>query len=308
MRGKIRKGGTLYFLLAEQEKSFRFAPSDILINSKNVFCDVNKMAGIKKKQTFGFRMSRKIDFITIDTDQFTSLGTGIIPFLEHDDANRALMGSNMQRQSLPLLEKEMSLLETGRESSVVRESEAVLVARNSGKVIYSSMNKIIIKEAFSYIKFANYNLFFTKFKGSRVFDNEVIFKKMKTFRTTYFLGKSKKSNHSVFLRKNPLVKKGDWVKAGQVIADNTGTLRGTLAFGKNILVGYMGWEGYNFEDAVIINERLITEDVFTSLHVKKYKTFFIVGGIKEVRIFIIGINFVYFHAINFCFWKINEEF
>lgn len=295
MRGKVRKGAALYFFLSEQEKNFIFAPCDIVVNSKSVFSQLDKISGMKQNQTFGFGMSKSIDFMSITTDQFTSLGTGIIPFLEHDDANRALMGSNMQRQSLPLLEKEMPFLQTGRECSVVRESEATTVAKKSGKVIYSSMNKIVVKEAFSRTKFINQNLFFAKIASKKSFNEYIIFKQIRTFRTTYFLGTSRKSNHSVFLKKNPIVKKGDWVKAGQVIADNRATLRGNLAFGRNILIGYMGWEGYNFEDAVIINERLLTEDVFTSLHVKKHKTFFIIGGKKEVRISIISINFVYFH-------------
>lgn len=240
------------------------------------------MSGIKQNQVFSFGMSKRINFMSIATDQFTSLGTGIIPFLEHDDANRALMGSNMQRQSLPLIEKEMPFIETGRESSIVRESEATTISKKSGEVVYSSMTKIVIKEAVKHTKFVNENLFLAKITDTTYFSNEIFFKKMNSFRTTYYLGASKKSNHSTFLRKNPIVKKGDWVKTGQVIADNTGTLRGNLSFGKNILIGYVGWEGYNFEDAVIINERLITEDVLTSLHVKKYKTFFVIGGKKEV--------------------------
>jgi DNA-directed RNA polymerase subunit beta len=282
VQGKVKKNGSLYFILSEQEKNFVFAPCDVLINSKNIFSDIDGMSGIKKNQVFSFGMSKSINFMSIATDQFTSLGTGIIPFLEHDDANRALMGSNMQRQSLSLIEKEMPFIETGRESSIVRESEATIISRKSGEVVYSSMTKIVIKEAFKNTKFVNENLFLAKIADPTYFSNQITLKKMNSFRTTYYLGESKKSNHSTFLRRNPIVKKGDWIKAGQIIADNTGTLRGNLSFGKNILIGYIGWEGYNFEDAVIINERLISEDVLTSLHVKKYKTFFVIGGKKEV--------------------------
>jgi DNA-directed RNA polymerase subunit beta len=293
IKGKVRKDGPLYFILSAKEKNFVFAPCDVLKNSRNIFLNAYGLSGIKKKQMFDFGLSKSIDFISLTTDQFTSLGTGIIPFLEHDDANRALMGSNMQRQSLPLLEREMSFIETGRECSVVRESEATTITRKSGVVVYSSMNKIVIKEAFIHTKLFNENLFLTKMVSHNAFIGDLVVNKVKNFRTTYFLTTSKKSNHSVFLRKNPIVKKGDWVKAGQVIADNRGTLGGNLSFGKNILIGYIGWEGYNFEDAVIINERLISEDVFTSVHVKKYKTFFIVGGKKEVRIIIISINYFF---------------
>lgn len=278
----MKKSRTLYFFLSEQENNYVFAPCDVFLNLKNPFSNLNKISGIKRKQTFGFSQAKSINFIGLTTDQFISLGTGIVPFLEHNDANRVLMGSNMQRQSLSLLDREMSFSETGRECSIVRESEATTVARKSGKVIYSSINKIVIKEVCRYTKFCIQNTFIKNVIMDKSFNDEIIFKKMNNSTITYFLGTSKKSNHNVFLRKNPIVKKGDWVKAGQVIADNRGTLRGNLSFGKNILIGYMGWEGYNFEDAVIINERLITEDIFTSLHVKKYKTFFIVGGKKEV--------------------------
>lgn len=232
---------------------------------------------MKRKQAFCSHMAKNIDFISISTDQFTSLGTGIIPFLEHDDANRILMGSNMQRQSLPLIEKEIPLIETGRECLVVRESEATIIAQKSGKVVYSSMNKIVIEEIFRPIRFHN-KFIFTK----KISSNNLLEKETKTSKITYSLGSSKRGNHGTFLRKNPLVKKDDWVKAGQVIADNMTTLKGNLCFGKNILIGYLGWEGYNFEDAVVINEKLVKHDIFTSLHIKKFKTFFVLGGEKEV--------------------------
>lgn len=274
----------MYFILSEQERGFRFAPCDILQNLNNIFSYKYRLYGVKRKQVFSSHLAKSIDFISISTDQFTSLGTGIIPFLEHNDANRALMGSNMQRQSLPLLEKEMPLIETGRECLVVKESESTVIARRSGKIIYSSPYKIVIEEIFKPLKYMNANIFLEKFISDNFFYEKENFKKTKTIRTTYLLGSSHKSNHSVFQKKNTIVKKSDWVKAGQILTDNMGTLKGNLAFGKNILVGYLGWEGYNFEDAVIINERLITEDVFTSVHIKKFKTFFISQGEKEVRI------------------------
>jgi DNA-directed RNA polymerase subunit beta len=196
----------------------------------------------------------------------------------------------MQRQSLSLIKKEMPFIETGIECSVVRESETTTIALKSGLVVFSNMNKIVVKEAIKYTNFFNENLFFNKFNIYNLFAKDIIFKNVENFTTTYTLGTSKKSNHSIFLSKNPIVKKGDWVKKGQVIADNRGSLNGNFSFGKNILIGYLGWEGYNFEDAIIISQRLLEEDVFTSLHVKKYKTFFFLGGNIEVRILIININ------------------
>ena len=280
MGGKIKKGSRIFYILSEQERSFRFASCDISQNSKNIFSDPTKLCGIKQNQVFSSDMVRKVDFISVSVDQFTSLGTGIIPFLEHDDANRALMASNMQRQSLSLLEKEMAFIETGREYLVARESESTSITKRSGRVIFSSKNKIVVEELFKPQKFFNNSIFLPKINGN-IYE-EFGDRNIKVFRTTYLLDSSKSSHHSVFLRKNSIVQKGDWVKAGQIIADGMGTLRGNLSFGKNILIGYLGWEGYNFEDAVIISDRLVNEDVFTSLHVKKYKTFFMIGGEKDV--------------------------
>lgn len=270
--------------MSEQEKYFTFAPSDILCNVKNLFYGTALSYGIKRNQIFGSDMSKNIDFITTSTDQFTSLGTGIIPFLEHDDANRALMGSNMQRQSLPLIVKEMPLLETGRERVIARESDATIVAKKSGRVIYSSTSKIVVEEVCKKSKFHNKNIFFQRLSNNGIFYKKKFPKKAHIIRTTYFLGNVKMSNHGTFLRKNSIVNKNDWIKVGQVLADNVGTLQGNLSFGKNILIGYLGWEGYNFEDAVVISEKLVLDDIFTSVHVKKHKTFFVVGGKKGVRI------------------------
>lgn len=240
------------------------------------------MYGVKRKQEFTYDLFKNVDFISTSTDQFMSLGTGLIPFLEHNDANRVLMGSNMQRQSLPLIKKEMSFIQTGREAFINRESESVTLTKISGLVVYSSRNKIVIQEEFKSLEFINPFLSFNIFSNYSF--NKIFSARRFVNREYYFLSNRKRSINNVYLTKNPVVNKGDWVKKGQILADSSSSLYGNLCLGRNILVGYLGWEGYNFEDAVIISDRLVHEDIFTSLHVKKYKTFIFSDTEERVRI------------------------
>jgi DNA-directed RNA polymerase subunit beta len=274
MKGRIEKNKGIFYVSSEQEKRFTIAPSDIFKSCGSYLLKSDNICGVKKNQNFFYRLANNIDFISTSTDQFTSIGTGLIPFLEHDDANRVLMGSNMQRQALSLVDKEASFIETGREILINRESDSTIVSKNSGRVIYSSIKKIIIEEQFGLFEFRNRNLFRSS-SSIRLFkkltENSKVDKIIR--REQYYLGVPKNSNHGIYLRRNPVVQEGEWVKKGQILADGISTLNGTLCLGKNILIAYLGWEGYNFEDAVIINERLVNEDVFTSLHMKKFKTF-----------------------------------
>lgn len=215
-------------------------------------------------------------------NQTISLATGLIPFLEHDDANRALMGSNMQRQAVPLKNSELALIEIGTEKQISKASQLTKVATKSGIIEYVSFKKIIQKTLLKNWNLSDNNSIANKIKHkiNQNNNNKNIIQKLKT----YNLDNSRKSNQSTFIKQNPLVRKKEWVKKGQIITDGPAIKNGNLCLGKNILVGYMGWEGYNFEDAIVINQRLVDEDIFTSIHIKRHKIFLLINEREEVRI------------------------
>lgn len=260
------------------------APGDLFKNSKNIISKKqNDTTYIKKNQSFITISKKKINFISSSTNQMISIGTGLIPFLEHDDANRALMGSNMQRQALPLQKKEMSLLETGIETQIAKDSQSTIISKDSGITKFTSSKKIIIKKNIKILKL-NKKINKSEIQKIKNFLKKTKSKKIEKYKKkTYFLEIPRKSNQNSYLQQNSIVNKNDWVKKGQIIADGTGTFKGKLSLGKNILIGYIGWEGYNFEDAIVINERLIKENIFTSIHIKKYKTFIMNNQNGEVR-------------------------
>ena len=223
---------------------------------------------LKKNQTFFKNSLKKIKLITTSKNQIISIGTGLIPFLEHDDANRALMGSNMQRQALSLKKKELPLIETGIERQVIKSSQTTKIAKTSGFVKYKSNKKIIIEIINNNnIKFQNN--FSSKKKRKKLIKT----KKLNCKKVTYFLKKTKKSNQNSYITQEPTTKTKQWIKKGQAIVDGNGSLNGKLSLGKNLLIGYLSWEGYNFEDAIIINEQIKENNIFTSTHIKKYKTY-----------------------------------
>jgi DNA-directed RNA polymerase, beta subunit len=182
----------------------------------------------------------RVNYMDVSPKQVVSVSAGLIPFLEHDDANRALMGSNMQRQAVPLLRPEAPFIGTGLERKVAVDSGAVVTTKVAGKVIYVDGKKIVIEDAD---------------------------KKEHTYRLLNY----ERSNQSMCLHQTPLVDLGDVVKAGDIIADGPATKSGDLALGRNILMGFMPWEGYNYEDAILISDRLRKEDVFTSIHIEEYE-------------------------------------
>ncbi len=183
-----------------------------------------------------------VDYMEVSPKQVISIGTGMIPFLENDDANRALMGANMQRQAVPLLITEAPVIGTGLEYKAAKDSGAVVVAEHDGVALSVTASEILVKRN----------------------DNNMIDK--------YPILKFKRSNSGTCVNQRPIIYKGDEVKRGQIIADGPSTENGDMAIGKNLLIGFMTWEGYNYEDAMLLNEKLVMEDVLTSLHIEEYES------------------------------------
>ncbi len=182
----------------------------------------------------------QVDYVQLSPVQVISVATSLIPFLEHDDANRALMGSNMQRQAVPLLRPERPLVGTGLESQVARDSGMVPITKVNGTVSYVDANEIVVKDE----------------HGNEHF---------------HYLQKYQRSNQDTCLNQRPIVKIGDKVISGQVLADGSACEGGEIALGQNVLIAYMPWEGYNYEDAILVSERMVTDDLYTSVHIEKYE-------------------------------------
>ena len=183
----------------------------------------------------------RVDFMDVSPKQVVSVATGMIPFLENDDANRALMGSNMQRQAVPRLVTEAPLVGTGMEYKAARDSGVVVLAKKAGIVQSVDAESIQIKEDDGFVRF-------------------------------YKLIKFQRSNQSTCINQRPIVDAGERVEQGQVIADGAATDQGEIALGRNALIGFMTWEGYNYEDAVLLSEKLVREDVYTSIHIEKHES------------------------------------
>ena len=226
------------YLSADEEDRFIVAQANEELDENGCFVNKN-VSGRYKEETSEFERS-KIDLMDVSPKMVFSVATAMIPFLENDDANRALMGSNMQRQAVPLLDTEAPVVGTGMEPKAAVDSGVCVVARKSGTISYVSSRIIKI----------NYD------------DGE---------RDEYRLTKFSRSNQSNCYNQKPIVLKGDHVEKGQVIADGPSTSDGELALGKNPLIGFMTWEGYNYEDAVLLSERLVQEDVYTSVHIEEYE-------------------------------------
>ena len=236
--GKVISHLDPIYLTADQEDTLRIAPGDISVNSEGYL--KKETIEIRYRQEFTTTKPNQVDFIAISPIQVISIATSLIPFLEHDDANRALMGSNMQRQAVPLLYPESPLIGTGLEAQVARDSGMVIVSQFDGKVSYVSADKICV----------------TDLEGKEI---------------SYNLQKYQRSNQDTCINQRPAVWLGESVVSGQVIADGAATEGGELALGQNILVAYVPWEGYNYEDAFLISERLVYNDVYTSVHIEKYE-------------------------------------
>ncbi len=226
------------YLTADEEDKFVVAQANEPLDENGYFVNAN-VSGRYKEETSLFE-KKKIDLMDVSPKMVFSVATAMIPFLENDDANRALMGSNMQRQAVPLLMTEAPAVGTGMEMKTAVDSGVCVVAKNAGVVERAAAAEIVIKND----------------DGSK---------------DTYKLSKFTRSNQGTCINQRPIVNKGERVEAGQVIADGPSTSNGELALGKNPLIGFMTWEGYNYEDAVLLSERLVQEDVYTSVHIEEYE-------------------------------------
>jgi len=229
--GKVSK--KIEYLTADKDQTEVIAQANAPIDDHGRF--VNSEVSCRHKTDFPKMKPKEVTFMDVSPKQIVSVAASLIPFLEHDDANRALMGSNMQRQAVPLMIPEVPYVGTGMEEKVAQDSGVVVIAKEAGKVTKVDATEIVIGK------------------------------------TEYPLMNYQRTNANTCIHQRPLVHVGDKVEAGQTIADGVATQNGRLALGRNVLVAFMPWRGYNFEDAILINERLVREDVFTSIHVEKFE-------------------------------------
>ena len=232
---------TVEFLTADQEEKFVIAQANALLDENNRF--VRDMVMSRYKGESEEHPKEEVHYMDVSPKQLVSAAAGIIPFLEHDDANRALMGSNMQRQAVPVLMTDSPIVGTGLEETIARDSRAVIVAKEDGIVAAVSTNKILITPDGN-----------TETPGIE-----------------YKVHKFLRSNAGCCINQRPVVRSGQVIKKGDVIADGAATQGGELALGRNVMVAYMPWCGYNFEDAIIVSERLVKEDVYTSIHIDEFE-------------------------------------
>ncbi len=241
---KVEKGivktNKAVYLTAAEEDQYTIAQANAPLNEDGTFKNKRVLCRQDSGQV-SFISDKEIDYMDVSPKQICSVTTALIPFLEHDDANRALMGSNMQRQAVPLIKTEAPYIGTGMEENVARDSGEALICKISGEVVSVSGDEIIVKEL-----------------GTN--------KKI-----NYEVKKFKRSNQATSVNQKPLVREGIKVKPGDVLADGPSTQGGELALGKNLLVAYMPWDGYNFEDSIVISERLVKEDILTSVHIAEHE-------------------------------------
>ena len=236
--GVVQKIGDPIYLSADLEDECRVAPGDVATDADGQI--LAELIPVRYRQDFEKVPPEQVDYVQLSPVQVISVATSLIPFLEHDDANRALMGSNMQRQAVPLLRPERPLVGTGLETQVARDSGMVPISRVNGSVTFVDATAIVVRDEEGY-------------------DH------------THFLQKYQRSNQDTCLNQRPIVRQGDPVIIGQVLADGSACEGGEIALGQNVLIAYMPWEGYNYEDAILVSERLVNDDLYTSVHIEKYE-------------------------------------
>jgi DNA-directed RNA polymerase subunit beta len=243
INGKVTK--EIQYLSAIEEEKFTIAQANSPIKDDGSFGE--ELVSCRKNLNFQLSNRESIDYIDVSPKQLVSVAAALIPFLENDDANRALMGSNMMRQAVPLLKPESPLVGTGMESDVAFDSGVTIVAKRNGIIDKIDGKRIVVKAS----------------EDKDLSQSSV---------DIYNLSKFKRSNQNTCINQKPLVKVGDVIKKGDIIADGPGTKLGELALGKNVTVAFMPWQGYNFEDSILISERCVTDDVFTSIHIEEYES------------------------------------
>ena len=249
---KVEKGKVIFneepiYLAAEEEDTKIIAQANAVIDDKGNF--LSNLVKARFEGDFPVVQPEKLTLMDVGANQIASIAASSIPFLEHDDANRALMGSNMQRQAVPLLRPNSPIVGTGIERLVARDSRVLINAVGKGVVEYVDANEIVIRYDW------------TKEDKLVSFDSEVIH---------YSLTKFRKTNQSTCINLKPIVEKGDRVEQGQVLCEGYATQNGELALGQNLKVAFMPWKGYNFEDAIVISEKVVRDDIFTSIHIDEY--------------------------------------
>ena len=228
----------IVYLTADKEEEYYIAQANIRVN-ENLEIEDDKVIARHLGETIEVE-KEKINLMDVSPKQIVAVSTACIPFLEHDDANRALMGANMQRQAIPLLRPEAPFVATGIEEKAAKDSGVAVVCEKDGVVTYVDALKVIVKETSGNLK-------------------------------TYLLSKYERSNHSTCVNQKPIVKKGEEVKKGDVLADGASMDQGEMALGRNVVIAFMTWNGYNYEDAIVMNERLVQDDVYTSIHIERYE-------------------------------------
>jgi len=236
--GIVNKQNDPIYLSADLEDECRVAPGDVATDATGHI--TAELVPVRYRQDFETVPPEQVDYVQLSPVQVISVATSLIPFLEHDDANRALMGSNMQRQAVPLLRPERPLVGTGLETQVARDSGMVPITKVNGTVTFVDATAIVIRDA----------------EGT---DH------------IHHLQKYQRSNQDTCLNQRPIVGQGDEVIAGQVLANGSACEGGEIALGQNVLIAYMPWEGYNYEDAILVSERLVQDDLYTSVHIEKYE-------------------------------------
>ena len=245
--GKINFKDSATYLTAEQEEGHIIAQANAPINKEGVF--QNDRIKSRKEHDYLVAEPKNVSMMDVAPNQIASIAASLIPFLEHDDANRALMGSNMMRQAVPLLRTDSPIVGTGLEPHVAKDSRTMINAEGDGVVTYVDSDKITIK--------------YNQSAQEKVISFDLDTK-------DYYLTKFQKTNQRTCINNKPIVRVGDKVKKGQVLCEGYATQNGELAIGRNLMVAFMPWKGYNFEDAIILSERVVREDLFTSLHISEF--------------------------------------
>lgn len=245
--GKVDFSTPLEYLTAEQEDSAVIAQANAPINREGTF--IKEKVKVRKRGDIQIVSVAEVDYMDVAPNQIASISASLIPFLEHNDANRALMGSNMMRQAVPLLNPEAPIVGTGMELDVAKDSGVFTGAEADGEVVYADAKRIEV--VYDYMEDRMATSFISE-------------------KTVYDLVKMRKTNQGTTVHVRPMVKKGDRVTKGQILTDGYSSQNGELALGRNLLVAFMPWKGYNFEDAIVISEKVVQEDFFTSVHVEEF--------------------------------------